>query len=123
MTTLGQNDAKQLTTVNPQVKDFAIAETEVIKWKGPDNFDIEGLLLKPLGYVAGQRYPLILQIHGGPYGKFGDSFSARNQIFAAHGYAVLMPNPARLEPATATNSQSPTSAIGAAKISKTSWPA
>jgi dipeptidyl aminopeptidase/acylaminoacyl peptidase len=91
--TMGQNDAKQLTTVNPQVKDFAIAETEVIKWKGPDNFDIEGLLIKPLGYVAGQRYPLILQIHGGPYGKFSDTFSARNQIWAAHGYAVLMPNP------------------------------
>lgn len=88
-----QNDAKQLTTVNPQVKEFALADTEVIKWKGPDNFDIEGLLLKPLGYQAGKKYPLILQIHGGPYGKFSDSFNARNQIWAANGYAVLMPNP------------------------------
>ena len=91
--TLGQNNAKQITTANPQVKDFAIAESEVIKWKGPDNFDIEGVLLKPLGYEAGKKYPLILQIHGGPYGKFSDTFSARNQIWAAHGYAVLMPNP------------------------------
>ncbi len=89
----GQNDAKQLTTVNPQVKDFALAESEVIKWKGPDNFDIEGVLLKPLGYQAGRKYPLILTIHGGPYGKFSDTFSARNQIWAANGYAVLMPNP------------------------------
>ena len=89
----GQNDAKQLTTVNPQIKDFATATTEVIKWKGPDNFDIEGVLLKPLGYEAGRKYPLILNIHGGPYGKFSDTFSARNQIWAANGYAVLMPNP------------------------------
>jgi dipeptidyl aminopeptidase/acylaminoacyl peptidase len=91
--TLGQNDAKQLTAVNPQVKDFALAQAEVIKWKGPDNFDIEGLLLKPLGYVSGQKYPLILQIHGGPYGKFSDTFNSRNQIWTANGYAVLMPNP------------------------------
>ncbi len=91
--TLGQTDAKQLTTINPQVKDFALAESEVIKWKGPDNFDIEGVLLKPLGYQTGKKYPLILQIHGGPYGKFSDTFNARNQIWAANGYAVLMPNP------------------------------
>lgn len=93
VSTIGQNDAKQLTNANPQLKDFAIADTEVIKWKGPDNFDIEGLLIKPLGYEAGKRYPLILQIHGGPYGKFSDTFNSRNQIWAANGYAVLMPNP------------------------------
>ncbi|MDX2031672.1 MAG: S9 family peptidase [Blastocatellia bacterium] len=85
--------ARKLTWVNPHLKDFAIADAEVIRWKGPDNFDIEGLLIKPLGYEAGKRYPLILQIHGGPYGKFSDSFNARNQIWAANGYAVLMPNP------------------------------
>jgi dipeptidyl aminopeptidase/acylaminoacyl peptidase len=85
--------AKRVTTVNPELKDFALAETEVLKWKGPDNFDIEGLLIKPLGYEAGKRYPLILQIHGGPYGRFSDTFNSRGQIWAALGYAVLMPNP------------------------------
>lgn len=90
---LGKNDARQLTDANPQLKDFAVAETEIIKWKGPDNFDIEGLLIKPLGYEAGKKYPLILQIHGGPYGRFANTFNSRNQIWAANGYAVLMPNP------------------------------
>ncbi|MEW6128294.1 MAG: S9 family peptidase [Acidobacteriota bacterium] len=85
--------AKQITDVNPQLKNFQIADTEVIKWKGPDNFDIEGVLVKPLGYTQGNRYPLVLQIHGGPYGRFSDSFNSRAQIFAANGYAVLMPNP------------------------------
>jgi dipeptidyl aminopeptidase/acylaminoacyl peptidase len=84
---------RQITSANPQLAEFALAETEVLKWKGPDGFEIEGLLVKPLGYEAGKRYPLILQIHGGPYGKFGGSFNSRAQIFAAHGYAVLMPNP------------------------------
>ncbi len=90
---IGSQQARKITWANPQLRDFALAETEIIRWKGPDNFDIEGLLVKPLGYEAGKRYPLILQIHGGPYGKFSDIFNSRAQIFAANGYAVLMPNP------------------------------
>ncbi len=89
----GSPQARKITWANPQLRDFALAETEIVRWKGPDNFDIEGLLVKPLGYQAGKRYPLILQIHGGPYGKFSDIFNSRAQIFAANGYAVLMPNP------------------------------
>lgn len=85
--------SRKLTWVNPELKDFALAETEVIKWKGADNLDIEGVLMKPVGYEPGKRYPLILQIHGGPYGRFTNSFNARNQVWTANGYAVLMPNP------------------------------
>ena len=87
------DQAKKVTWANPQIRDFTLAETRVIKWKGPDNFDIEGLVVKPLGYEEGKRYPLILQIHGGPYGRFSDTFNSRAQILAANGYAVLMPNP------------------------------
>ena len=83
----------KITQINPQLKDFSLAETSVIKWKGPDNLDIEGILVKPLGYEPGKRYPLILQIHGGPYGRFSDTFNSRAQFFAANGYALLMPNP------------------------------
>ena len=90
---IGSEQSKQITQANPQLKDFALADTEVVKWKGQDNFDIEGVLVKPLGYQAGRKYPLILQIHGGPYGKFSDGFNSRAQIWAALGYAVLMPNP------------------------------
>jgi dipeptidyl aminopeptidase/acylaminoacyl peptidase len=87
------DQAKKVTWVNPEVKDFALAETLVIRWKGPDDFDIEGLLVKPIGYEVGKRYPLILQIHGGPYGRFSDTFNSHAHIWAANGYAVLMPNP------------------------------
>jgi dipeptidyl aminopeptidase/acylaminoacyl peptidase len=90
---VSSEQARQITNANPQLKEFAIADTEVIKWKGPDNFDIEGVLVKPLDYQAGRKYPLILQIHGGPYGRFSDGFNARAQIWASLGYAVLMPNP------------------------------
>ncbi|MBI4472913.1 MAG: S9 family peptidase, partial [Acidobacteria bacterium] len=90
---VGGDNPRQLTTHNPQVKDFGIANSEVIRWKGPGNLDIEGVLIRPLDYQQGRRYPLILQIHGGPYGKFNHNFNSRSQIFAANGYAVLMPNP------------------------------
>jgi dipeptidyl aminopeptidase/acylaminoacyl peptidase len=87
------DQAKKVTWVNPEIRDYALAETSIIKWKGPDDFDIEGVLVKPLGYEAGKRYPLILEIHGGPYGRFSDTFNGRAHIWAANGYAVLRPNP------------------------------
>jgi dipeptidyl aminopeptidase/acylaminoacyl peptidase len=85
--------AKRLTNFNPGIKDFALVPTEVIRWKAPDGLEIEGLLVRPLGYEQGKRYPLILQIHGGPYGQFAYGLNPRAQIFAANGYAVLLPNP------------------------------
>ena len=86
-------DAKRITNFNPGIKEFALVPTEVIRWKAPDGLEIEGLLVKPLNYEPGKRYPLILQIHGGPYGQFAFGLNTRAQIFAANGYAVLLPNP------------------------------
>ncbi len=83
----------KLTNANPQVADFDIANAEAVRWKGPDNFDVEGLLTYPLGYTPGKKIPLVVSIHGGPYGAHSARFDARSQIFAAHGYAVLAPNP------------------------------
>jgi dipeptidyl aminopeptidase/acylaminoacyl peptidase len=88
----GQN-AKQLTFFNQQVKEYTLADTEVLKWPAPDGLEIEGLLVKPVGYVSGRRYPTILLIHGGPYGQFSFGYNRSAQLYAAHGYAVLMPNP------------------------------
>jgi dipeptidyl aminopeptidase/acylaminoacyl peptidase len=86
-------DARRLTNFNPTIKDFALVATEVLRWKAPDGLEIEGLLVKPLNYEPGRRYPLILQIHGGPYAQFAYGLNTRAQIFAANGYAVLLPNP------------------------------
>ncbi len=85
--------AQRLTNFNSQIKDYALVATEVVRWKAPDGLEIEGLLVKPLGYEQGKRYPLILQIHGGPYAQFVFGLNPRAQIFAASGYAVLLPNP------------------------------
>jgi dipeptidyl aminopeptidase/acylaminoacyl peptidase len=88
----------QITRVNADVKLPAVGRTEVIRWKSKDGKEIEGLLTYPVGYQAGQRVPLILNVHGGPAGVFQQTFlggrgSYPLATFAAHGYAILRPNP------------------------------
>lgn len=85
---------KQLTDANPQVNNLALGEVEAVQWKSSDGKMVEGVLVKPVGYERGKRYPLIVQIHGGPAGadvlRFNPGYGA--QIYAGAGYAVLCPN-------------------------------
>jgi dipeptidyl aminopeptidase/acylaminoacyl peptidase len=76
---------------------FAIPRQEKAEWKGADGVAIEGVLSYPAGYVAGQRYPLVVQLHGGPMesDKFG--IGAGSTLFylpvlTGKGYFVLRPN-------------------------------
>jgi dipeptidyl aminopeptidase/acylaminoacyl peptidase len=84
--------AARMTQQNPQLADLRLADSEVIHWKGADDWDIEGILVKPLDYKAGQRYPLIVEAHGGPHGRQSVGFNPMWQLFAAHGFVVLAPN-------------------------------
>jgi dipeptidyl aminopeptidase/acylaminoacyl peptidase len=56
---------------------------------------VQNFLVKPYGFRADQRYPVLMLIHGGPQGAWGHSWSYRwnPQVFAAAGYVVVMPNP------------------------------
>ena len=88
----------QITRVNADLKIPPVGRTEVVTWKSKDGKQIEGLLTYPVGYQAGQRVPLILNVHGGPAGVFLQSFLGGRgayplATFAAHGYAILRPNP------------------------------
>jgi len=87
---------RRLTDANPQVRAMALGETEAIQWKSTDGRTIEGVLTKPIGYESGKRYPLIVNIHGGPAGADVLSFYASDgdyqHVFATAGYATLQPN-------------------------------
>ncbi len=85
---------KQLTDVNPQVRQFALGEQEEITWKSKDGRMVGGVLVKPVGYQPGQRYPLIVAIHGGPASAdtLGFNGGYGSQVYAGAGYAVLRPN-------------------------------
>lgn len=75
------------------MKGFDVARAEAVTWTGPDGWDIEGILTYPVGYEPGTRVPLILQVHGGPHGRFARTFGTGAQVWAARGYAVLQSNP------------------------------
>jgi dipeptidyl aminopeptidase/acylaminoacyl peptidase len=88
----------QITRVNEGLQIPAVGRTEVITWKSTDGKDIEGLLTYPVGYQAGQRVPMILNVHGGPAGVFVQTFIGGRgpyplATFASRGYAILRPNP------------------------------
>jgi dipeptidyl aminopeptidase/acylaminoacyl peptidase len=83
-----------LTDANPQVRQFALGEQEEITWKSRDGKTVGGVLVKPVGYQPGQRYPLIVAIHGGPAAADVLSFNGGygSQVYAGAGYVVLRPN-------------------------------
>ena len=88
----------QLSRANTDLPRLPPGKTEAIRWKSKDGMEIEGLLTYPANYEKGKRYPLILNIHGGPTGVFTEAFTGRGSVypiaaFAARGYAVLRPNP------------------------------
>jgi dipeptidyl aminopeptidase/acylaminoacyl peptidase len=84
----------RLTNPNPQVDSFALGEATEVTWKSSDGAPVGGVLVKPVGYQRGTRYPLIVAIHGGPASAdiLGFNGGYGSQIYAGAGYAVLMPN-------------------------------
>ncbi len=69
-----------------------LAMTEDFSCKAKDGNEVHGLMLKPPTYVAGRKYPTLLNIHGGPNGQDEHSFSFERQFLAANGYVVLAVN-------------------------------
>ncbi|RPI53616.1 MAG: S9 family peptidase [Acidobacteria bacterium] len=77
-------------------RQFALPRQERVEWKGVDGVSVEGVLTYPLDYQPGKRYPLVVQLHGGP--EASDRFGWGSILFnyqpawAARGYAILRPN-------------------------------
>ncbi len=86
----------RVSRANPQVESLRLAEYETVRWKSTDGQSVEGILAYPADYEKGKRYPLIVQLHGGPAGAYENSFSGSYStyvhVFAAGGYAVFQPN-------------------------------
>lgn len=62
------NKTKQLTETSKQIKQWSVAQSEVISWTSKDGQIIEGVLHKPMDYDPNKKYPLLVVIHGGPTG-------------------------------------------------------
>jgi dipeptidyl aminopeptidase/acylaminoacyl peptidase len=90
----GDGAPRKLTDLNRELlTGKSIAEVESFTFVSNDNrFEVEAFLTKPVGMTATSKHPLIVVIHGGPHGANGSAFNFKNQIYAAHGYAVLNVN-------------------------------
>jgi dipeptidyl aminopeptidase/acylaminoacyl peptidase len=81
---------RRLTEVAPQLD---ASEPERFTAVSPDGSEVEAWLIRPLGFEPGQRYPLLLNVHGGPFAQYGNRFFDEFQVQAGAGYAVLYSNP------------------------------
>jgi dipeptidyl aminopeptidase/acylaminoacyl peptidase len=90
----GDAQPKQLTHVNDQLfSQLSLTEPEEIWYDSFDGKHIQGWLQKPPNFDSHKKYPLILNIHGGPHVAYGHIFDHEFQWMAAKGYVVLYPNP------------------------------
>jgi len=90
-----QGAMKVLTSLNQELlEQKKPGRVEEIRYKSSkDNRDIEGWIVQPPDFDPAKKYPLILEIHGGPFGDYGDRFDFEKQCWASMGYVVLYTNP------------------------------
>ena len=91
----GAAAAKLVTAINADVlADRTLGQVEELWWKSSkDSLPIQGWIIKPPGFDPNRKYPMILEIHGGPFANYGDRFDEEKQLMAAAGYVVLYTNP------------------------------
>lgn len=89
-------EISRVTNSNPWLDDTELGKQEVITFTTEDGMDIEGMLIYPVGYQEGERYPLINVIHGGPEAHYDNgwltAYSMAGQVAAGDGFAVFYPN-------------------------------
>lgn len=95
---LASGEPRRVSDVNPEARERLAFRKQLVRWKGTDGWEIEGLLVLPSRYAKGQRVPLILNVHGGPAGTHANTFTPAQKVyawplFAQKGYAILFPNP------------------------------
>lgn len=66
---------------------------ERLTWKVADGTEIEGWLIRPVGYEPGRKYPMVLKIHGGPHSAYGNTWFRTFHVLSNAGFFVLYPNP------------------------------
>ncbi len=92
---VGKNKPKLLATVNDAVADFGLEPPQKIVLPGHDGGTVEGFLFLPPGAQATDRLPAVIEMHGGPYRRYGNAWTTRYpwQLLSHEGFAVFIANP------------------------------
>jgi len=90
---LGNRGLEPFSAVNRELlADVATGRVEKHSYPARDGTPLDTFVVFPPGYEAGERYPAVLHLHGGPWAQWDWRFDAESQLFAAEGYVVVMPN-------------------------------
>jgi dipeptidyl aminopeptidase/acylaminoacyl peptidase len=92
----GNDKPRRLTTLNPWLAERALGRCEAITYAARDGYEVEGLLYYPVEYEEGRRYPLVVDVHGGPESHYAygwrTSYSRPVEVLTGRGYVVFLPN-------------------------------
>ncbi len=92
-----QRGLRQLTDVNPWLREKELGRQQEIRWTSVDGQEMRGMLVTPPGYEEGRRYPLVVNVHGGPTWLWTDHLHLNwhdwGMWLALQGFVVLLPNP------------------------------
>jgi dipeptidyl aminopeptidase/acylaminoacyl peptidase len=86
-----ESTPKKLTNFNDEVRNIGLGKQETFSWKS-DEFTPNGILTFPPDFDPANKYPLVLEIHGGPRSTSKEFFNSSAQLKAANGYIVFQPN-------------------------------
>ncbi len=90
----GRGEPRKLTAVNSDLlAGKTLGQQEEIWYEAADGNRAHGWIVKPPNFDPATKYPLLMEIHGGPYGMYRGSFNFQYQVFAANGFVVIYTNP------------------------------
>lgn len=91
---IAAGEREALTAFNKTyLEETELIQPESITAKGAKEWDVHGWLMKPRGFTEGEKYPLVVNIHGGPHAMYANTFVHEMQLLAARGFGVLYVNP------------------------------
>ena len=89
----GSNEVRITSFNDTWLAEVTLMPAERLSWHVADGTEVEGWVIKPVGWESGRTYPMILKIHGGPYGAYGNTFFQTFHVLSAAGFYVLYTNP------------------------------
>ncbi len=89
----GSNEVRITSFNDTWLADVTLMPAERLSWHVADGTEVEGWVIKPVAWESGRTYPMILKIHGGPYGAYGNTFFQTFHVLSAAGFYVLYTNP------------------------------
>lgn len=90
-----KGQVEKMTSFNDNIlRDIEFGKVENLTYKGANDKDVQMFAIYPVDFDPNKKYPMVVMIHGGPHGIFGDQWHYRwnAQLFAAPGYITILPN-------------------------------